>query len=231
MGWDDSDDEIDIDAKLAANTTKDAYADEAKLLAAPKAEVKASKVKAAAAASDNKTLVKEWDEDEVELADPAAEKARKQRLEMRGDLAAADDLFGGFVKVSAASEGSRVREITKVIEKDSFAELQLKTSKDVEAFAQKVVVKLKACRTKGAPFQFIKDILRAVDAQLEAADCLSLAKTLTDLEKVKKRAIAEKMQNKTKGAGNVDSMKLGAKVDIGAEMGDVYGEGESDSDY
>ena len=189
---------------------------------------KASKAKAVSAP---KTMVKEWDEDEVELADAGAEKARKQRLEMRGDMAAADDLFGGFIRPSAGGEGSRVREITKVVEKDSFAELSLKTSKDVEVFSSKVVAKLKASRTKGATALFFKEVLRALDASLEPAECASLSKSLLELEKAKKRAIADKVQNKTKGAGNVDSIKHGAKVDVGAELDDVYGGHSSDDDY
>ena len=228
MGWDD-DDDIDIDAKLAeqANKKKTEVDDEALLINVAKPQTKAPKVKSTES-TGTKTTVKEWEVDEVELDDPAAEKMRKQRLEMKGDLAAADDLFSGFTKVNSGGfDGGRVREITKVVEKDSFNELQLKTSKDVEAFAAKCGSKLKSATSKGAAYTFLKDILRAVDAQLEPADCVALSRALTELEKAKKRAVVDKMQNKKKGMGDVNSMKQGGKVDISAEMGDVYG----DSDY
>jgi hypothetical protein len=223
MGWDD-DDEIDIDAKLAAQKKND-IDEEAALINVAKPQAKSAPKVKAAESSGTKTTVtaKEWEVDEVELADPVAEKMRKQRLEMKGDLAAADDLFSGFTKVSSgAYDGGRVREITKVVEKDSFNELQLKTSKDVEAFAAKCGSKLKSSKTKGAAYTFIKDILRAVDAQLEPADCTALIRSLTELEKAKKRAVVDKMQNKKKGMGDIDSMKAGSKVDISAEMGDDF---------
>jgi len=230
MGWDD-DEDVDIDAKLAAQSSlkKNASDEEAALIKVAKPQTKAPKVKAAEVEGTRTTVTaKEWEVDEVELADPAAEKMRKQRLEMKGDLAAADDLFSGFTKVSSgAFDGGRVREITKVVEKDSFNELQLKTSRDVEAFAAKCSAKLKSSRTKGAAYTFLKDIIRAVDAQLEPADCVALTKALTELEKAKKRSVVDKMQNKKKGMGDAESMKQGAKLDISAELGDVYG----DSDY
>ena len=165
MGWEDSDSEIEI----AVESKVDQVEAEQQLLrkAAPAVSSAVKKTNKQAA-----VLVKEYDEDEVQQLDAAADKARLQRLEIRGDMAAADDLFSGFARPGLGDQGgSRVREITKVVEKDTFAELQLKTSKDVEAFAQRCAQKLKQSKVKACVFSFLKDVLRLSEGTVEAADC------------------------------------------------------------
>jgi hypothetical protein len=219
MGWEDSDSELET---KVAHKVDQAEEEQKFLNKAPAISVSSKKK----STGPSGVTVKEYDEDEIQLTDAAAEKARLQRLEIRGDMAAADDLFAGFGRAGLddSGAGSRVREITKVVEKDTFAELQLKTSKEVEAFAQKCAQKLKQSKVKSCVYAFLKDVLRHSEATIEAAECTQLARTLNDLEKAKKRAVAEKMQNKKKGiAGDAESMKLGAKVDVAAELDEVYG--------
>ena len=224
MGWDDSDSEIEITSKLG--NKPDQAEEESKFV--NKAPIIATKKPKSLQPG---VTVKEYDEDEIQQGDAGAEKARLQRLEVRGDMAAADDLFSGFARSGGdAGGGSRVREITKVVEKDTFAELQLKTTKEVENFATKCAQKLKQSKVKACVFGFVKDVLRLSEGSVEATECAQLAKILGDLEKAKKRAQAEKLQNKKKGlAGDADAMKQGAKVDVAAELDEVYG--YSDDDY
>ena len=224
MGWEDSDSEIEI----AVQSKVDQVEAEQQLLrkAAPA-------VSSAVKKTTNKqpaVLVKEYDEDEVQQLDAAADKARLQRLEIRGDMAAADDLFSGFARPGLGDQGgSRVREITKVVEKDTFAELQLKTSKDVEAFAQRCAQKLKQSKVKACVFSFLKDVLRLSEGTVEADDCTALSRILLDLEKAKKRAATDKLQNKKKGvSGDAEAMKAGAKLDVHAELDEVYGYSDHD---
>jgi Translation initiation factor eIF3 subunit len=230
MGWDDSSSDSDLEAKIQQKLDKhkktvgkDSSDEEISSKPAPAAPKPAAKKPASS--STPSVLVKEYDLDEIEQSDPAAEKARKQRLEMRGEMQAADDLFSGFGSVSAFdANNSKVREITKIIEKDTFAEMQLKSSKDLEFFISQVASKLKQSKVKSALYTFMKDILRSNSDALEPAECATLAKQLTELEKSKKRAQVDKMQAKKKGYGDVDSIKLGSKIDIDAEMDDVYGD-------
>jgi hypothetical protein len=223
MGWEDSDSEIEV----TIESSFDQVEEEKKLISKAPIVSHTNKKKT----EKSGVLVKEYDEDEMQQTDAAAEKARLQRLEIRGDMAAADDLFSGFARSGASDNaGSRVREITKIVEKDTFAELQLKTSKEVENFAQRCAQKLKQSKVKSCVFTFLKDVLRLSETTMEVADCTSLAKILLDLEKAKKRAATDKLQNKKKGlSGDAEAMKAGAKVDVLAELDEVYG--YSDDEY
>lgn len=235
MGWDsDSDDEIDIDAQLAAkNAVKKSQFDEEEervlKAVASKAQAVAPKPKASAPSVSSgatvEVVTRTYDEDEIALSDPRLEKERMKRLQEKSEMALMDELFAGCDKPEseAALGSSMVREVVKTIKEDSFEKLQLITTKDVETLAGRCADKISASEVKSVSHKFVTELIRSVGHALTVTELTQLQKVLKDLQIAKQREQAEKLAGKKKLSTDVAQMKKGAKIDVFDAIDEVYG--------
>ena len=205
MGWDsDSDDAVDITAQLAAkNTAKKTQFDEEEEIAlravASKAQAAVpAKPKAAApvvsAGASVEVVTRVYDEDDIVLADPALEKLRQKRVQEKSELSMMNDLFAGCDKPESAMEAAGstvVREVVRTIKEDSFEKLQLVTTKDVEALANRCADKISSSDVKSVGHKFVNELIRSVGHTLTVTDLTSLQKVLKELSIAKQREQAE----------------------------------------
>jgi len=258
MAWDDSDDD-DVPApkavakpvKVAPAKVADDWEDEEVVVEKAKddwddeeseeepAWKKAERAAAAKPAAKPKPKPKPKAEVYVPLDDPVAEKLRQQKLVEESDARLAGDLFDGCERPeapeqqpaapAASSAAAASTAAPKVVTKDTFAELKLKSQKDVENFAQQVVKKIEQATAKGAAFRFLNDVTKALDDALEIADIESMVKNLNAMKVRKKKEATAKKQLECKKSNQINKHNVG-KMDLNAELADVFGGHEDDDE-
>lgn len=202
-------------------------------LEAARAKIAAGQAKSKAKAG--KTVVDET------LLDAKAEKARRQKLVELADARLADDLFSGcdkpeedvaLAKKAAAEEAAAEAkaakaqaEKSKVIIKDLFDGLELKTQADVEALSSTCVEKLSTGKAKGGAQRFLLELLKVLGSSLDTQELTNFTKTLGDLAKAKQVEKTAAASEKKKG--NEKSTK-NTKFDTHGEMDLMYGGGGAD---
>lgn len=197
MGWDDSDDEFDIDAALNKHQEKKEKGSEEE---SSEEEAPAPPPKAKAPAK--KAAAKKKEEGYVPLDDPVAEKIRKQKLIEESDAALASDLFADMDKPkpkkeeakpkdSKVAEASSQKVEVKTIYKDSLEDLQVKMHSHVEGMTKMVVPKLKEATAKNAKVKFIEDTFKAISSKLELTEMEKVQKAIKDALAVRKKKEAE----------------------------------------
>lgn len=252
MSW--SDDEWDADEALAkhseAKAKEDASDGDSEEEEAPTpapAPAPAAKPKAAGK-KEPKSKESGYPKDTVSvpLADPVAEKQRKQKLVEEADQRLAADLFDGCgdreASAPAPSEGSTVASSaqkeeshieTKTINKDSLEELELKFVGDVDKLVKMLVPKLKEAEAKQAQVKFVTDLMKGLQVKLTLPELEQVHKVLKDLlNKRKKEEVEREKAKKLKEAKEEEEKKQAA-----AKAADPF-EGEpgaapriSDEDY
>lgn len=175
----------------------------------------------------------------VPLADPVQEKLRRQKLVEEADHALTSDLFDGFEKkgdsdatagAKAASSVAQAQKKTdgpKVVVKDKFDDLELKTQKDIEDLCKVVALKVSEAKAKDAVGKLAVDLLKAVQDQIELKDLEALDKKLTTVIKAKKVEKTETEANKKKGN---EKLNKNTKFNAADEMDVMYGGAAEDWD-
>lgn len=174
----------------------------------------------------------------VPLADPVQEKLRRQKLEEEADHALTSELFDGFEKKDSssatagqksaeASKTAKKAEGAKIVVKDKFDDLELKTQKDLEDLCKVICVKVGEAKAKGAAGKLIIDLLKIVEKQIDLKDMEALDKKLTTVIKAKKVEKTEAEANKKKGN---EKLNKNTKFNAAAEMDEMYGGAAEDWD-
>lgn len=188
-----------------------------------------------------KPKAKEKVEVYVPLADPMAEKARRQRLVEEADQRLADDLFGGCErppdepeakkKVASAPvvEEKKKPVGPKIVTKDAFDAVQLATQADIEDLCRTCAEKVNSAGTKvKAPaHKLLIDSLKKLESELSLQELDALEKTLSAMLKEKKVSKTSSAAEKRK---TNEKMSKNTKFNTSDEMATVYGGGYDDWD-
>lgn len=261
MGWDDDDwDDEDVEKKLETSQAKKAKdwddssdegekAKEEEKKPEPKAEPKvAAKAEAKPKATGKKgkkkftplNLAEETPKGgDVALADPVAEKQRRQKAVEDSDKRLAQDLFDDCPKPepekkttkepSKAAASSDAPPKVQYVTKDSFEELELKTQKDVETLSSRCCKKINDATTlkAGAAHKFVFDLFKAIEPELDAQQLNELDKFVASILKEKKVTKTAVEANKKKGN---EKLSKTTKFNAQDEMSIVYGGGDWDEE-
>lgn len=172
---------------------------------------------------------------DVPLADPVAEKRRKQKLVEEADQRLAADLFGDCPKPkaevpkneakSSKATSSDLPPKIQYVTKDSFDELELKVQKDVEALTSRCCNKITSSTTlkAGAAHKFVYDLFKALEPDLSSQELTELEKFVSGIMKDKKVQKTAQAENKKKGN---EKMSKTGKGNYADEMAIVYGGGD-----
>lgn len=254
MGWDDDDwdDAEAVEKKLETSQAKKAKdwdsSDEEEKKPEPKAEPKPEPKPKATGKKGKKKFVPmnmavEPEETpkggDVALADPVAEKKRRQKAVEDSDKRLAADLFDDCPKpepakkvdkdeskAAASSDGpAKVKYVTK----DSFDELELKTQKDVETLSSRCCKKINDATTlkAGAAHKYVFDLFKALEPEFDAQQLNELDKFVASILKEKKVTKTAVEANKKKGN---EKLSKTTKFNAADEMSIVYGGGDWDEE-
>mmetsp|Transcript_24371 Transcript_24371/g.68461 ORF Transcript_24371/g.68461 Transcript_24371/m.68461 type:complete len:266 (+) Transcript_24371:60-857(+) len=136
-------------------------------------------------AEEMAALAKRREEEGDELDDPAAERARRQKLVEDADHRLTEDLFG---------DGEDAAKKKKATLEDVLAETKLTTNEEMEALATKLAPAILKCDKGLAITHFLKHVCRAVGGPLTSDMVKDVERTLSALrnEKMKEKRGATK---------------------------------------
>lgn len=152
----------------------------------------------------------------VPLADPVAEKLRRQKLIEEEDAKLTDDLFSGCAKPGtkkddddeeekkqAEKEAEKKKEAEKnqrieykYIMKDSMEDLQMKRHEHIDTMTKLVAGKLKTATANNAKVKFIQDTLKEISGRIELGEMEKLQKSIKEAINVRKKAALEAKKKK-----------------------------------
>lgn len=250
MGWDDeggSDDEwadVDVDAKLEAQRKekeREKRREQGLDSESDGEEKKKAKVDEPSAPKPKPKKKEEPKKKDEPVLSAQEEKLRRRRLEEEQDARLANDLFAGVDKAKAQKEeeeqaaakaaadekAKKEAAKPKVVIKDSFDELELKTQADVEKLGTDCLEKITKGTCREAPKKFLVDVLKLIEGDLNL-------KELTDLEKVLAEIVTQKKVSKSSDAkANKANTKVSktTKFNVNSEYEEVYGGGAGDEEW
>lgn len=243
MSW--SDDDWDPD-EAVAEPKKEAEEEEMTIDDIEEAERKKKQAELAALPKTKKKEKKEKEEVapedvpyDVALNDPAAEKARRQKLVEEADARMAADLFSGVTRSpeeiarleAEAAEKKRKEEEEAAAKKaakkeaktevrDAFEQMKLATQTDVETLLQRCMEKIESGKAKNAGPLFLTHLTKALADSLETEELNNFDKLLAGIVKEKK---VEKAANQAKASKTNDKLNKNTKFDTNAAMSEMYG--------
>jgi len=234
MGWSDSDDDDDLD-EIAANMEREAEKKRRKAIRKAQGLASESEEEAPVQQSVQVHQPREKAEIYVPLADPVAEKARQQKLQLDSDLKGAEDLFGSefivtedkAVDEKAAPEVVVEKKVAPKGPRDLWDDVILDTSVEVQGTATKTCEKLLDTSVANAQYRFLVELLKRTEASLSLEDARKLEAKLATMLKEKQVSQTAAGQSKRKGNEKVNKT---TKFNVSDELDVVYGDWE-DGDW
>lgn len=247
MGWDDSDEEIDVEAIAKQMEEKKKEDDKQKRREeglssdSEKEEVAAPK---AAAKPKPKPKVKKEEKKKEEEPELTAEerKLRQRKLEEESDARLASDLFSGCDDAAEAKqlqaekkkndeEKKKVEAAAskpKVVVVDTFEKVELSLQADVVSLTDKCVQKVGEGKCKNGASIFCTSILKQLEDTLTTEELNGIEKILADL--LKQKAV-QKTEAVTKENKANTKLNKNTKFNVHGEWEDKFGGGAGDEDW